>query len=177
MPRRLEKAREALLGFAILTQLQWLFGNIYEEILTPNSITASVASLNCYNAFFRITEPYYYYVPLTQLGWLCLVAVAFSSGTPGGLRRLLRYAALFGSFAVALTIFIVVGYNMRMFFGPVARLGSAVHRLYLEWALLNALRIVLVGVECFLAIRAYRWLLIEGIDQAVSGTGSENLER
>lgn len=147
---------ETILGFAILTQLQWLFGNVYEEILTPNSITASIQSLNCYNSFFRWTEPYFYYIPLTQLGCLTLVGMAFSSRTPRAIRPLLAKAAVCGISALALTAFIVIHYNLRMFFGPVDHLGSAVHRLYLEWALFNALRIVMVGAECFFALQAYR---------------------
>lgn len=151
--------QEIVLGFALLTQLQWLFGNIYEEVLTPNSITASIASLNCYNAFFKWTEPYFYYIPLTQAGCLTLLWLAIWPKTERVLKPLLVRAAVFGSAALLLTAFIVIHYNVRMFFGSVDHLGSAVHRLYFEWAAFNAVRIVLVGCECAFAFKAYRLLL------------------
>jgi hypothetical protein len=62
--------------------------------------------------------------------------------------------------ALAATAFIVVHYNLRMFFGSVDYLGVSVHRGYLEWAIWNALRIVLVACEVFFCIRAYRSLLV-----------------
>src|SRR3954451_14563166 len=98
---------EALLGCALLTQLQWLFGNLYEEILTPNSIAASTQALDAYNAFFRYTEPYYYYVPLTHLGCIAICISAISRGIPVAVKAPLRRAAVFGVMAMSVTAFIV----------------------------------------------------------------------
>lgn len=67
---KVKKYVEGLLVLSLLFHLQWFFGNLYEEILTPNQIVASIEQINSYNKFFSITEPYYYYVPLTQLGTL-----------------------------------------------------------------------------------------------------------
>lgn len=159
---RVSKSRhlEVLLGCALLTQLQWLFGNIYEEVLIPNSIAASIPALNAYNAFFRYTEPYHYYVPLTQFGCIVIWILAMSGSVPSPVKAHLTHAAVAGAMAMSATAFIVIHYNLRMFFGSVDSLGASVHRRYLEWAIWNAIRIVLVGCEVFFAIRAYRFLLI-----------------
>jgi hypothetical protein len=85
---------EVLLGLALLTQLQWLFGNIYEEVLTPNSIAASTQALDAYNAFFRYTEPYYYYVPLTHLGCIAICILAMSRSVPFAVKAPVRRAAV-----------------------------------------------------------------------------------
>lgn len=149
-----------ILGISLLTQLQWLFGNVYEEILTPNSIVASIPQINAYNRFFRITEPYFYYVPLTQLGAFSILFLALWSWTPDVIRSPLRKAAGAGCTAVALTVFIVTQYNLKMFFGTVDHLGAMVHQRYLEWALLNAVRVFLVATEVYFAWQAYRTLLM-----------------
>ena len=147
---------EIAIGCALLTQLQWLFGNIYEEILTPNSIAASIQALDAYNAIFRYTEPYYYYVPATQLGCLLICTLAIAGSVPSSVKAPLQRAAVFGVIALLLTSFIVLHYNLKMFFGPVDHLGASVHRLYFEWAVWNGVRIVFVLLEVFFCIRAYR---------------------
>lgn len=151
---------EVWLGFALLTQLQWLFGNIYEEVLTPNSITASIEALDAYNAFFRYTEPYYYYVPLTHLGCIAICIMATSRSVPLAVKSPLMRAAAFGVMALCATAFIVIHYNLRMFFGSVDYLGASVHRRYMEWAIWNAIRIVFVAFEVVFCIRAYRSLVL-----------------
>lgn len=163
------RSLEILLGFALLTQLQWLFGNIYEEVLTPNSIAASIQALDAYNAFFRYTEPYYYYVPLTQLGCLAICSLAASRSVPFAVKAPLKRAAFFGAMALSATAFIVIHYNLRMFFGSVDYLGASVHRRYLEWAIWNAVRIVFVACEVLFCIRAYRLVL------ALEGTTSQGV--
>ena len=162
MALRASKLRnlEVFLGLALLTQLQWLFGNIYEEVLIPNSIAASIPALNAYNAFFQYTKPYHYYIPFTQLGFVVILILALSGSVPSSVKALLSRAAVFGATGILLTAFIVIRYNLRMFFGPVDSLGALVHRRYLEWAICNAIRISLVGCEVFFCIRAYRSLLL-----------------
>ena len=152
----MKKHIEILIFFSLLFHLQWLFGNLYEEILTPNSITATVEQLNAYNDFPSITEPYYYYIPLTQIGTLIVFYLAFFSDLPSKLRKPLRFSAAASGLATALTVFIVTEYNMKMFFGDVTRFGEHVHQLYLEWAILNGLRIILIGAAIFFLFGTYR---------------------
>lgn len=148
---------EILLALTLLFHLQWFFGNLYEEILTPNQIVASVEQLNSYNKFFSITQPYYYYVPLTQIGTIMLLFLAFSRSIPQTeQKKLLRRAAFLSVLATALTVYIVTQYNLRMFFGEVNGFGEGIHRLYVKWAALNGVRIAIVGTTIWFLVKAYR---------------------
>lgn len=151
---------EILLVITLLTHLQWFFGNLYEEILTPNSIVATTEQINAYNHFFSITEPYYYYVPSTQIGVLILFYLAFSSKLPANLQKLLRFAAAFSGLNIFLTFYIVTQYNLKMFFGDVDRFGEGIHQLYLQWAILNGVRVLLSGIVIFFLFKAYRGLIL-----------------
>lgn len=152
---------ELLLGAALLFHLLWFFGNLYEEVLIPNSIVASIAQINAYNQFFSVTEPYYYYVPLSQLGTLIAIFLAFAGDQPNpAFKRLVRWGAGASTLALLLTVYIVTQYNLKMFFGPVDHFGEPLlHQLYLEWGLLNALRILLTGTAGVFLFRAYRGFL------------------
>lgn len=154
------KSTEILLALSLLFHLQWFFGNVYEEILTPNSIVASAQQLNSYNSYFSVTEPYYYYIPLTQIGFFLVMFLAFfNKGVPAELKPLLRRGALTSGAAIALTAYIVTQYNLKLFFGNVDHFGERIHRLYLEWAILNGVRIILVGGTSISLFQAYRALL------------------
>ncbi|HEY9627234.1 MAG TPA: hypothetical protein V6C84_08025 [Coleofasciculaceae cyanobacterium] len=156
------KSTEVVLVLALLFHLQWFFGNLYEEILTPNSIVASAEKINAYNSYFVITKPYYYYVPLTQIGFLGVLFLAFfKSGLSSQVSVLLRRAAVLSGMATVLTGYIVTQYNLKMFFGNVDHLQAKIHLLYLEWAILNGFRILLVGTTIFFLYQAYRMLLIQ----------------
>ncbi len=154
------KHLEWLLLAAIFFHLQWFFGNLYEAILAPNSIAASVSELNAYNRFFKKTAPYYYYVPLTQIGFLITFILCFAAKEcfPGTIKKL-RGAAVLSALATLLTAFIVTKYNLKMFFGEVDGLGPRIHQLHIEWAVLNGVRLMLVGGTVFLLTKAYRSVL------------------
>lgn len=148
---------EALLVLSLLFHLQWFFGNVYEEILTPNQFVASIEQINSYNRFFSITEPYYYYVPLSQIGTIILLYLAYSQSiVQPEQKKLLRRGAFTSVLATLLTIYIVTQYNLKMFFGDVDRFGERIHRLYMEWAALNGVRIALVGVTVWFIFKSYR---------------------
>lgn len=156
-----QKYIESLLILALFFHLQWFFGNFYEEILIPNQIVASIRQLNEYNRFFCITQPVYYYVPLTQIGFLITLFLAFvRSDLHPATTRLIRWAATTSLAAIALTFYIVTQYNLKMFFGDVDRFGEHIHALYLQWAMLNGVRIILVGVTVTFLAMAYRRFLI-----------------
>lgn len=162
-PRR----TEILLVLALVFHLQWFFGNVYEEILTPNQIVATTEQVNAYNRFFSLTQPYFYYVPLTQIGFLITLFLAVRPGEVlRAQRRSLRLAAGASALATGLTAYIVTQYNLKMFFGPVDHLGDRIHQLYLEWALLNLARIVLTGAAIAFLFLAYRKALLAGGRQA-----------
>lgn len=153
----MKKRTEILFVLTLLFHLQGFFGNIYEEVLVPNSIVATIEQINAYNRFPSITEPYYYYIPLTQIGVLIVLYLAvFGSSLPAKPRKLMRYAAVFSVLTVVLTVYIVTQYNLKMFFGDVNHLGERIHQLHLEWAILNGIRIILYGVAIFFLFKAYR---------------------
>lgn len=152
----MRKHIEVLLILSLLFHLQWFFGNLYEEILTPNSLVATIEQINAYNRFSSVTEPYYYYIPLTQIGTLITFYLAFFGSLPLRLRKRLRFAALTSGLATVLTIYIVTQYNLKMFFGDVEHHGERIHQLYLEWGILNGVRILLVGAAIFFLFRVYR---------------------
>ena len=156
---KIKKYIEILLTVTLLTNLQGFFGNLYEEILTPNSIVATTEQINAYNRFFSITEPYYYYVPLTQIGVLILFYLAVFGNLPANLQKPVRIASVTSLLTLLLTVYIITQYNLKMFFGDVTHLGDRVHQLYLEWAILNGIRVTLSGAIIFYLFKAYRGLI------------------
>jgi hypothetical protein len=152
------KNLEILFILTLLFHLQWFFGNLYEQVLTPNAIVASIEQINAYNRFFTVTEPYFYYIPLTQIGTLLTIFLAFrlrAESFSGDLRK----SAVTTVLATFLTIYIVTQYNLKMFFGDVNHLGERVHELFFQWAVLNAVRILLLGITIIYLLRAYRSFL------------------
>ena len=152
----MKKTTEFLFIVILLTHLQGFFGNLYEEILTPNSIVASIEQINAYSSFFSITKPYYYYVPFTQIGVLLLIYLAFFGRLSSKIQRLLRFAAATSGLTVVLTAYIITQYNLKMFFGDITHLAEQIHQLYLEWAILNGIRVLLAGTTSFFLFKAYR---------------------
>ncbi|MBW4691191.1 MAG: hypothetical protein KME27_05425 [Lyngbya sp. HA4199-MV5] len=167
------KSTEIVLALALLFHLQWFFGNLYEEILTPNNVVASIEQINAYNRYFAITKPYYYYIPFTQIGFLLVLFLAFKTDLPSKIKSLVRRAAITSGAAIALTVYIVTQYNLKLFFGNVDRVGERIHLLYLEWAILNGFRVLLLGITIFFLYRTYRHFLIEFFNR----TSSMNKQR
>lgn len=152
-----------LLTFALFTHAMWFFGNLYEGLVfIPNGLRASREVFAQFNAYFAVTKPYWYYVPLTHLGALALLAAAVGQRrAPRGEARVeLRLASLASGLAIVLTVFIVVHYNTRLWLGDVRGLDDqALWSLTLQWGLWNLLRLVLVGVAGAGIFRAYTALL------------------
>jgi hypothetical protein len=143
-----------LIGFALFAHAMWFFGNLYEEmVIVPNGVSATVAKIGAFNAYFSVARQYNYYVPLTQLGTLALVAAAIGWRHEARLR--LRVPAAASVLAFALTAFIIVHYNLRIWTGAVSALSAAeLHSLVWQWGVANLLRIVLVGGAALGLLRA-----------------------
>ena len=143
-----------LLGFALFAHAMWFFGNLYEEVVfVPNGVSATVAAGSGFNAYFAVTRQYHYYVPLTQLGTLALVAAAIGWRHQPRLR--LGIPAVASVLAAALTAFIVVHYNLRIWIGDVSALSEAeLHALTWQWGVANLLRLGLVGFAAVCLLRA-----------------------
>lgn len=167
------KRTEILLVLTLLFHLQGFFGNLYEEVLTPNSIAATIEQINAYNSFPSITKPYYYYIPFTQIGVLLVFYLAVFGDLPAKQQKLVRYAAVISGLTTALTVYVVTQYNLKMFFGDVTHLGERIHQLHLEWAILNGIRVIMSGIAIFFLFKAYR-NAIKG-DLSETKTPSNNL--
>lgn len=159
-----------LLAFALFAHALWFFGNLYEEVVfVPNGVAATSAASRAFNAYFATTHQYNYYVPLTQLGTLALVAAAIKGRRQPSLR--LGGPALASVLAGVLTAFIVVHYNLRIWFGDVSALPeSELHALTWQWGAANLLRLGLVGVAALGLLRA-RDIVARGASMAAANSG------
>jgi hypothetical protein len=140
----------ALAGLA-----QWFFGNLYEQIvLVPNSLVSSYAQHRCWQAYFVVTNPIYYYVPFTQLA-VCLVwYLCFTQKHPE-IKKLLYRASLYGLLALALTAVIVTQLNLKVFFGNLDLIKDQLYQLSLIWMIANGVRLVLVGATLGYTFKSY----------------------
>jgi len=143
-----ESRLRALVSFALAAHAMWFFGNLYEQLVfVPNAVQGSPPAHAAFNAFFDVTKPPAYYIPLTQLGVLVLSGLAIRAvpGTPG--RVELRRAAVLSWCALGLTAFIVLGYNVRLWFEDVSDMAAPeLHSLAWQWGGLNAVRLGIVGL-------------------------------
>jgi hypothetical protein len=151
--------RERLLRFTIATHALWFFGNLYEEVvIVPNGLVATSAALAAFNAYFSVTKATLYYVPLTQLGFVGVVWLVFQTRSDAGVEaQSLRRAAAASALAMALTAWIIVHWNLRLWLGDVSTLPDDETRaLVREWGLANLLRLALVWGATSWLIRAER---------------------
>ncbi|MBO0931946.1 hypothetical protein [Fibrella aquatilis] len=137
------------LHFALFGLALWFFGNLYEEvILLPNWLAASLSVLQAYNRYYSVVIQYHYYVPVTQVAVVVLVALCFTSNParqtdPSNLRR----AALWGTLGLVLTALIVINLNLRLFVGELTLSETEAHRLGLIWMVGNGIRLFCVGMS------------------------------
>ncbi len=157
------KARRVLFLLALVGLAQWFFGNLYEEIvLVPNSLVNSYAQLQCWQSYFVVTNPIYYYVPLTQLA-VCIVWYLCFTQKHQEIKKLLLRASLYGLLALALTAGIVTQLNLKVFFGNLDLVKDQLYQLSLIWMAANGVRLVLVGATLGYTFKSY--LLAHGQQQ------------
>ncbi len=150
--------RAAAPPVGLLVLAGWLCGNLYEEIvIVPNLLGGDVhASMLAFRAFFQTSNPAYYYAPLVPLiVATSVVNVVASRRRPSSLRAALGAAACVLA-ALLLTAWIVVHVNLQLFFGPVLGDLAEARSLALQWLLLNALRVGLVGMAIGFVVRLLR---------------------
>lgn len=145
-----------LVGFALATHAMWFFGNLYEQLLlVPNGVVATAAQVAAYNAFFAVTQPIVFYVPVTQLGFVATAIAAWLARGRGPVARRLGLAALLSALGLGLTAWIVVRYNLRLWLGDVTRFTDAdVQAMVVRWGAWNAARLLVVGVAAIALLRA-----------------------
>jgi hypothetical protein len=136
----------------------WLCGNAYEEVvIVPNFVLGDVgAAMVAFRAFFHVSNPAFFYVPLGPLVVVtAIVNVATSWRDPARRPSALR-AGLCVLVAVLLTAWIVVHVNLRLFFGPVRTDLVEARSLAWQWLALNAIRMGLLGITIVSLRRAAR---------------------
>ncbi len=157
------KATNVLWLLALIGLAQWFFGNLYEQIvLAPNNLVDSYAQMKRWQGYFIVTNPIYYYVPLTQLAVGAVWYLWFTQKHPEIKKRLFR-ASLGGALALALTAVIVTQLNLKVFFGDLDPIKDQLYRLSLTWMIANGCRLVLVGATLTYTFKSY--LLVHGEKQ------------
>jgi hypothetical protein len=153
-PRR--RVLVVLLALAVLGHAHWFFGNLYEAVVLIPQFAASPEQRLPISAggILAPGSPVLYYapmVPLTVPAALAALAVGWRFGRE--VRGKLLGAAVLSVSAALLTAYIVTRLNFPLFFDPstgVARLEVLLRR----WALLNYVRVGLVGAALVLLLLA-----------------------
>jgi hypothetical protein len=136
----------------------WLCGNAYEEIvIVPNFAGGDVqATMAAFRAFFQASNPVLYYVPIGPAVVVTSILNLLVSWRDPGPRATAAGAAGCVLLAFLLTAWIVVHVNLRLFFGPVMDDLVEARSLARQWLVLNAIRMLVVGVAVFLVRRLAR---------------------
>ncbi|OLT56313.1 hypothetical protein, partial [Mycobacteroides abscessus] len=130
--------RRILMYFTVFGIAMWFFGNLYEAVVIgPNIAGDTKEQLRAFQQFTVVTNPVYYYIPLTQIAAVTLIVWFVRTPWRAPEKRSLFIASLAEIAAVALSIYIIVKLNMTLFFGSLGETPDELHRLALQWNLLN----------------------------------------
>lgn len=136
----------------------WFFGNAYEAlVISPNWVVESADQVGRLDAFYKVTSPTHYFVPVTQLATLLLWWLAWRNRASSAAPYLLR-ASVLALFATALNVLIVSTVIMRLFGADTALSPELTHELTVRWNYLNLCRIALVGAVISALFQAFRRL-------------------
>jgi len=148
----IEQNVRKLVFVALLLGSYWFFGNLYEAIaMIPNHIVDPVRAVAGYKSYFILSSPTFYFVPLTQLGFLALVLAWYGAQRPDLKSKLGRGALSMGA-ALLLTALIVTQIHERFFSAEYATNGEMLRTLAIALFAANIGRLLLVGyaVKCLL---------------------------
>ena len=145
-----------LLALAVLGHAHWFFGNLYEAVVLIPQFAASPEQRLPISAGGILVpgSPVLYYAPMTPLtvpAALAALAVGWRFGRV--VRGKLLGAAVLSVSAALLGAYIITQLNFSLFFEPstdVAQLEVLLRR----WALLNYVRVGLVGAALVLLLLA-----------------------
>jgi hypothetical protein len=146
-----------ILLFSLFGMTMWFFGNLYEAIvIVPNMLTNSILKAKLWQDFFVITNPVFYYIPISPSAVLTTVFLYFKTSQRNStLKRRLKFATIFGLIASALGIIIITRINLKLFFGDVEKISETAHYLSVWWNILNAVRVLLLLVTIINLFKAY----------------------
>ena len=149
------KTFDRLLFFSLFFLAYWFFGNLYEEIvMVPNHLTNPLDVLTAYHRYFVLSNPTYYFVPLTQLAILVVFLLDFKANDERQ-KRFLRKATIFGALSLVVTAFIVTQINLKLFSSDINQYQNALFDLSVFWLLGNGLRVIFVGGTLYFVGKTY----------------------
>lgn len=147
--------RRILMYFTVFGIAMWFFGNLYEAVVIgPNIAGDTKEQLRTFQQFTVVTNPVYYYIPLTQIAAVTLIVWFVRTPWRAPEKRSLFIASLAEIAAVALSIYIIVKLNMTLFFGSLGETPDELHRLALQWNLLNLIRVGVTALALVFALGA-----------------------
>jgi Domain of unknown function (DUF1772) len=147
--------RRILMYFTVFGIAMWFFGNLYEAVVIgPNIAGDTKEQLRAFQQFTEVTNPVYYYIPLTQIAAVTLIVWFVRTPWRAPEKRSLFIAALAEITAVALSIYIITKLNMTLFFGSLGETPEELHRLALQWNLLNLVRVGVTALALVFALGA-----------------------
>ena len=147
--------RRILMYFTVFGIAMWFFGNLYEAVVIgPNIAGDTKEQLRAFQQFTVVTNPVYYYIPLTQIAAVTLIVWFVRTPWRAPEKRSLFIASLAEIAAVALSIYIIVKLNMTLFFGSLGETPDELHRLALQWNLLNLVRVGVTALTLVFALGA-----------------------
>ncbi|OHU33932.1 anthrone oxygenase family protein [Mycobacteroides chelonae] len=147
--------RRILMYFTVFGIAMWFFGNLYEAVVIgPNIAGDTKEQLRAFQQFTVVTNPVYYYIPLTQIAAVTLIIWFVRTPWRAPEKRSLFIASLAEIAAVALSIYIIVKLNMTLFFGSLGETPDELHRLALQWNLLNLIRVGVTALALVFALGA-----------------------
>ncbi|AYM40845.1 hypothetical protein BKG83_14340 [Mycobacteroides chelonae] len=147
--------RRILMYFTVFGIAMWFFGNLYEAVVIgPNIAGDTKEQLRAFQQFTVVTNPVYYYIPLTQIAAVTLIVWFVRTPWRAPEKRSLFIASLAEIAAVALSIYIIVKLNMTLFFGSLGETPDELHRLALQWNLLNLVRVGVTALALVFALGA-----------------------
>jgi hypothetical protein len=158
-----KKSFTNFLLFALLGIAHWFFGNLYEGIvITPNLLSDSIGKIHHWQAFFKFTNPVFFYLPLTPIAALTTFVLYFKTANESTfLKRHLAYASVFLIFALGLGIFIITQINFKLFFGNIERFSADIYYLSVLWNILNLVRVILLAFTIYHLFKAYIFIKTE----------------
>ena len=147
--------RRILMYFTVFGIAMWFFGNLYEAVVIgPNIAGDTKEQLRAFQQFTVVTNPVYYYIPLTQIAAVTLIVWFVRTPWRAPEKRSLFIASAAEIAAVALSIYIIVKLNMTLFFGSLGETPHELHRLALQWNLLNLVRVGVTALALVFALGA-----------------------
>lgn len=150
-----------LLFICLLGFLHWFFGNLYEiVILTPNMLLADdqTEMLTMTRKLFRVSPPYFYYLPWGPLSIGLAVYLWFRLRKTDSVevRGWMTWATGFALSAGLVTWYIIVYFNLTLWIGSGQYSAAELNALIWQNTAVALFRVGLVGSTLYCLYRTTR---------------------